>query len=370
MKKVKVKIVLIYLSIVIITIIFAIITKPLKLTITEYEINVAIIILAVELSILPFSFGTVKVDEVAAMFFFEKPIGELTSGWYLAPYGIISVKKENGAFFQDELPAEPENIFRGDGPTPEGKFPPIRIKFGMPDKNDDEILKNDPYNVSIVADIVPVVAWRISNPIIFFTKMKTVENCRKILSDKSIAICGDNLSKMTPAKALLSLKSISKNLETTIRKATESTKGSSESWGIEIKDAYLKPFNFSHALNDAVVGVVKADLKKKETIISSEGERQKKINEGIGAAKAEESMLFAQAKGESKIKKLILEVERINLEKIIQLGETENGMLVIWMETLKKALENAEYSIVPGSELFTAISGIKEMLNKIKGGVK
>ena len=371
MRKIKIKIVMIYLGTIFATIITAKIIEYFELTATEYEVNIAIIILAIELSLLPFSFGTVEVDEVAAMFFFGKPIGELEPGWYLAPAGFIKVKKENGAFFQDELPAEPEKIYRGEGPTPDGKFPPNRIKFGMPAEDDSETLKKDPYNVSIVADVVPVVAWRICDPIVFFEKMKSVENCRKILSDKSIAVCGDELSKMTPAKALINLKAISKTLETAIREAVGSNEEeSTESWGIEIKDAYLKPFNFSHALNDAVVGVVKADLKRQETIKESEGSKQKKINEGIGDADAEEKMLIARAKGESEIKKLILEVERINLEKVIQLGESENGKLVLWMQTLQKALENAQYSIVPGSELFTATSGIKEMLDKIKGGVK
>jgi regulator of protease activity HflC (stomatin/prohibitin superfamily) len=357
MKKVLIN----YIYIIIATIISAIIINWFGLKISG--INIGIILLAFELSHLLFSFGTVKIDEVAVLFLFGKPIDTLKPGWYFAPFGIYSVRKENGAFFQDELPAEPENIFRGDGPTPEGKFPPIRIKFGMPRNDDDDTLKNDPYNVSIVADVVPVVAWRINEPILFFEKMKTVENCRKILSDRAIAVCGDQLSTMTPAKALQNLKSISENLEIEIKETVEP-------WGILIKDAFLKPFNFSHGLNDAVVGVAKADLKRQETIKISEGDKKKIINEGEGKADAEEKMLLARAKGESEIKKLILEVERINLEKVIKLGETEIGQLVLWMETLKKALEKAQYSIIPGSELFTATSGIKEMLEKIKGGVK
>jgi regulator of protease activity HflC (stomatin/prohibitin superfamily) len=355
------KVIFYYLSVIIATGILALIIFWLELD--SSGINIPILLLGIEVGLLFFSFGKVNTDEVAAMFYFGRPIGNLEPGWYFAPIFFYSVKKENGAFFQDELPAEPEDIFRGDGPTPEGKFPPIRIKFGMPRNDDDETLKNDPYNVSIVADVVPVVAWRITDPILFFTKMKTVENCRKILSDRAIAVCGDKLSTMTPAKALQNLRDISEELEKVL-------KASVVGWGIEIKDAFLKPFNFSHGLNDAVVGVVKADLKRQETIKESEGSRIKLINEGVGKADAEEKMLLARAKGESEIKKLILEVERINLEKVIKLGETDTGQLVLWMETLKKALEKAQYSIIPGSELFTATSGIKEMLEKIKGGVK
>lgn len=350
-----------YLSVIIFTV--SIILMLLK--IKTKGINIGTVLLTLELCYTALSYGTVKIDEVGAMFFLDRPMKNLKKGPYIAFLGILSVKKERGTFFQDELPAEPEKIYRGDDKVPDGMFPPIRIKFGMPREDDTESLKNDPYNVSIVADVVPVVAWRIANPIIFFEKMGTIENCRQILSDKAIAIFGDDLSQMTPAKALLELRKISQTLENELREAILK-----EKWGIELKDAYLKPFNFSHPLNDAVVNVVKEGEYAKATKIKAAAEKQKRIDEGDGAAYAEEKMLLAKAKGESEIKKLILEVERLNLKKVIKLGETENGKLIIWMETLKKAVENAQYSIIPGSELFTATSGIKEMLEKVKGGIK
>lgn len=309
-------------------------------------INVGIILLALEIIYLYLSFGKVEIDEVAVLFLWGRPIKELEPGLYIALLGIFSVRKEKGTFFNDELPSEPEKIFREDGKIPDGMFPPIRIKFGMPKEDDDEILKKDPYNVSIVADVVPVVSWRINNPIYFFQKMDTISNCRSLLSDKAIATFGDDLSKMTPAKALLNLKEISRNLEEEVKKSTKD-------WGIEIKDAYLKPFNFSHALNDSVVNVVKAGQKSQETRITADAEEYKKKREGAGIAEA---------------KRLLLEAEAIGLAKLAKISKTDEGKATLWMKTLSDAFEKAEYSIIPGGELFTSIAGIKEMLDKVKGG--
>jgi len=312
-------------------------------------INIGVILLVLKVSYLILSFGTVKMGEVAVILFLGKPILEPKPGPYLALLGLMSVRKEKGTFFQDELPAEPENIFRGDGSAPDGMFSPIRVKFGMPDKdNDDKKLAEDPYNVAIVAEVVPVVAWRIASPIVFFEKMGTIENCKKILSDKAIETFGGDFSTMTPAKALLDLRKISQKMEKQLREATEP-------WGIELKDAYVKPFNFSHSLNDAVVDVVKAEQKAKAIVKTAGAERQKRIEEGIGTAEAE---------------RLLLEARAIGIEKLAQICKTPEGQITLWMDTMAKAFEKAQYSIVPGSELFTATSGIKEMLDKIKGGIK
>lgn len=308
-------------------------------------VNVGIILLALEISYLYSSFGKIEVDEVAALFLWGRPIKELRPGLYIALLGIFSVKKEKGTIFQDELPGEPENIFREEGKVPEGMFPPIRIKFGQPDPK-DENLRDDPYNIAMVAEVVPVVAWKITSVITFFSEMGNVKNCRKILSDKAISVFGDDFSNVTPAKALLTLSATSQALENKLR---EETSGK----GIDIDDAYVKPFIFSHGLNLSVVNVSVATQNAIATRKTADAEEYKIKHEGMGTAEAE---------------RVLLEARAIGVKKLAAISKTPEGQATLWMETMGKAFEKAQYSIIPGSEVFTSIAGIKEMLDKVKGG--
>lgn len=239
-----------------------------------YGINIGIILLAFVASYLVFSYTIVHVGEVGMMTEWGKPIGEetLAPTWYFTPLGIVSVRKELGTVFQDELPADPEKIFRlpegskDDGKIPEGMFPPIRVKFGQPKKNDNQRLKDDPYNVAMVAEVVPVVSWRINNATMFFRVMGDVANCRQILADKAVELFGDEFANVTPAKAALTLNKTSEKLETMLKNEAQT-----KNWGIEIKDAYVKPFIFTHALNASVIGVSIAQQNAKATIHQAEG---------------------------------------------------------------------------------------------------
>lgn len=239
------------------------------------------IVLGFVVAYIIFSFGTVKADEVAMLSFFDRPVRNLHKGLYFAPWGIYSVKKERGTEFQDELPADPENIFRQDDKekVPPGMFPPIRVKFGSPDPNDPEPLKSDPYNIAMVAEVVPVVSWRIEDPCTFFQVLGSVENCKKILTDKAVEVFGDEFSRVTPAKASLELAVNSQKLENKL--VAETTGGR---WGIKVTDAYIKPFIFSHGLNTAVVEVKIADQAARATVITAGAERVKRREEATGTA--------------------------------------------------------------------------------------
>ncbi|MGH7250060.1 MAG: hypothetical protein ACREGC_03730, partial [Minisyncoccia bacterium] len=124
-------------------------------------VSVGEVLLALTLAYLIFSLGKVNIGQVGVLLHFGKPVKNLEAGLYFAPAGIYTVEKELGTIFEDELPADPEKIFREDDkvPVPKGMFPPIRVKFGQPKDDDDEGLKQDPYNVAMVAEVVPFVLW-------------------------------------------------------------------------------------------------------------------------------------------------------------------------------------------------------------------
>lgn len=306
------------------------------------------------------SFGTVKEDEIGAKFIFGKALMKLESGIYFALLGIVKIRKFNCTERQNELPSEPENIYDGDGIAPEGKFKPIRIKFGQARDDDDEKLSEDPYNIPMVTEVVPVVVWKITNVVTFVKTMRDVNNCLQILTDKTIAIFADDLSKITPARAMLELHNISDDLESDLKADIGLNRG------IEIIDAYLKPFNFSHSLNKSVIGVSISKQEAKAVGHRAEGEKKKKIKEGEGSAVAEKEMLKAKAE----MKEFLLRVEREDLEKTISLNIGEKAQFVLYTRMLQSAYENSQYSIIPGGELFSATAGLKEMLDKISGGGK
>lgn len=81
-------------------------------------------------------------------------------------------------------------------------------------------------------------------------------------------------------------------------------------------------------------------------------------------------MLAAKAIGDAQIREALLKAEAIGLKALSEIAKTPEGQIVLWIKTLETALSKASYSIIPGSDLYSAASGLQEMLNKVKGGIK
>ncbi len=249
-------------------------------------------LLGLVIAYLIFSFTTILGTEVAAMYILGNPVRNMSPGFYFTPVGFTTVLRDSSNMFQDELPSNPENIFRTDddkAPIPAGKFPPIRIKFGQPQDDDDPRLKSDPYNIAMVAEVVPVVSWHIVDPIKFYKALGDVANCRKLIADKCVAVFGDEFANVTPAKAALNLKHTSQVLQERLEKEVEDG-----NWGIKINDAYVKPFIFSHGFNKAVVGVKIAEEEGKAKVITATAEKDAAIQTATGAAKSVELAAAAE----------------------------------------------------------------------------
>ncbi|MFA5778286.1 MAG: SPFH domain-containing protein [Candidatus Paceibacterota bacterium] len=249
-------------------------------------VNAGAILLALVLAYLVFSFVTVKTDEVGMVEVFGKPVSDLGPGLCFAPALVSKVSKESANLFQFELPAEPEKIFRKEDveAVPAGMYPPNRIKFGSPDPNEEEPLKSDPYNIPMVADVVVVVSGRVKSLVRFKRTYGSLENLRKILSDRAVEACGVQFSKVTPAKALLSLKKTNDDLRDILQKEITQHGEDEKGGGFEFGDAYVKPFTFSHGLNKAVTGVKEAKLKAEAVSSTADGEKEKLEKEAAGTA--------------------------------------------------------------------------------------
>jgi regulator of protease activity HflC (stomatin/prohibitin superfamily) len=268
----------------------------------------------------------------------------------------MKLKRETKLIIQNELPCEPEKIWRTkegeDSKTiPEGYFPPIRITFGPPitdEKDPNFIPLGNPYNKQMTIEVTPVISWRIMDMKTFVSTIGTIERTIRQMEDVAITVFAEDFAKITPALALKNLNKHSEDLKIAIGNRVLN-------WGIEIMSAQIKPFGFSRGLNQSVIDVSKAEQAAKATRIGAAADRDATIDKGTGIAEAE---------------KLLLEARAIGTKKLAEACNTTEGQIALWMETMGKAFEKAQYSIVPGSELFTSIAGIKEMLEKVKGGRK
>lgn len=306
------------------------------------DVGFALIIIQILITIM--SVGKTENFEVGFISLFGKPLYQLKPGAYYALPFIMEVWKERGTIFQDELPANPEKIFRQDDemPVPEGMFPPIRIKFGPPDPNDNIAIDN-PYNKEMTVEVVPVVSWQIEDPIKFRARIGSVELMRKILEDQAIALFNAEFAHITPAKASRILNETSDKLKAKLQSEVTDL-------GITIHTAFIKPFIYSHNLNKSVIAVSVSEQAALKTKIESAATRQKLIDEGAGAAEA---------------RRLLLEAEAVGTKQLAELAKTSEGQIVLWMETLKTAMERSQFSIIPGSEAYSALGGLMETFKRI-----
>ena len=241
-----------------------------------YGINVGATVLALVIAYVILSLGYVQTGEKAMITLFGDPIGkgDICPGLYLALLGIVQVRKVASTLFQDELPADPEKIFRDEGKVPEGMFPPNRIKFGPPPKEAPtdpdklkihNLLKDSPYYREMVAEVPIVVAWQVESATGFFKKVGSVEVCRRMLNDISVDTFGDDFAKITPAQAAFQNRETAKEMLIALRaKVTD--------WHITIHDGYVKPFIYGHHLNEAVEQVSVADLTSQGVILKAKGD--------------------------------------------------------------------------------------------------
>jgi regulator of protease activity HflC (stomatin/prohibitin superfamily) len=232
-----------------------------------------------------FSFRNVGQTELGAILFFGKPVKEVSSGLVFVPFGICKLEIETRLVIQEELPGNPELIFRGDGETPKGMFPPIRIPFAdKPEKGDD------PLNKRITAEIVPVIRWRILNYITFLINIGSKEEAKRQMEDVTIALCMRELPQKSVAEALVTLQDFNKKLQKTIEELVGS-------WGIKVETVQIKLINFHRELNKAIASVAEAGFQKKAVITVGEGERQKRMLEGEGSGLAEKAVLDGRTAG-------------------------------------------------------------------------
>jgi len=305
------------------------------------------------------SLSTIGPTELGALLVFGRPVKELGSGLVFIPFGICSLEKETRLVIQDELPTDPDKIFRPGKEESELNIadpkykdfkPPIRIPFGYPDK---EGLENeDPLDNRVTAEVVPVIRWKITKGkyLTFLTTIGSREDARRQMEDTTVATLMEAFAQITPAVALKGLKAHNENLK---KKLIESVVG----WGIEIIDAEVKAINFNRSLNEAITSVPEADLEKHAKILIAEGERRKLELEGEGAGAAEKAILDGRTEG------LVQMAKKLGV----------NPELVLSALTAQSITDNpSDKVIIAGSEGFTNLAAMAGAIGETikKGGSK
>lgn len=275
--------------------------------------------------------------ELGARILFGKPIDQVSSGFVFVPVGIFELEIAPAIFIQDELPSNPENIFRGDGQVPEGKFPPIRIPFGLPTEEND-----DPYDHRMTQEVVPVITWRIEDFIKFLTTIGSKEEARRQMEDTAVAMLTEAFAKITPAVALSDLATKSDELLDAIDKRVDG-------WGIELKSVKIKAINFNHELNAAILNVPQATVNAKAAIITAEAKKRQMELEGAGAGNAEKAILDGRTAG---LKNMVSE-----------LGI--DGRAVLAAETARGITSNpGQKTIIAGSGGFSDLAMVGSILGE------
>lgn len=318
----------------------------------ELKWNWGLAVFLVQLFYALISFRTVGPTKLGALLFFGKPLYEVRSGLVFVPFGICQLKIETRLTIQDELPADPEHIFRNEDKevVPEGKFPPIRIPFGFPKKTEelkridikfpegstkgelDIPPENDPLNIRVTAEVVPVIRWRIKNYIKFLTTIGSREEARRQMEDCAIGSLTREFAKITPAVALANLGTYSFNL-------SEQIKERILNWGIELASVQVKMINFHRDLNAAIGSVPQAKLGKEKDRLEGEGKGAK-----------EKAILDGRTDG----------LNRMADELKI------SGAAVLGAETARAITENpGQKTIVVGSAGFSELVGVASAVGEV-----
>ncbi|MEI6843606.1 MAG: SPFH domain-containing protein [bacterium] len=289
------------------------------------------------------SIQTVEPGRIGALVFLGRPYKQVGPGPVFAPRRIIGVITEDSRIKEIELPAEPENIWRGtkddeNAPSPDPKLrPPIRIKFGK--RSDDERIADDPYNIRIVAEVPIVVSYQLTDILLWLENMGDHAEARKNLEDTAIKLFNASFATVSPAYVNLYIEKYSNDL-------LEALDAAVETWGIEIRMATIKPIVFSHNLNKAVVAASEAIETAKATRTTAAADRDKAIEAGRGAASAARDLLLAEADG--LLAKLSKQAE--GTEKLRQLIAKPGGLDVVQLQTLVDALKNGNNTFLTGGD--------------------
>lgn len=328
------------------------------------------------------SLRSVGIEELGATSFFGQPIEEVDPGLVLVPFPFVKLHHDPRGIIQMEIPGEPEEVQKEDEDRIEpGKKAPVRIIHSPPetavfyvengstgkfttknwasfDSKEQTAIKEDPLNRRLATEVSTILRLRIrpGEYIQFIQVIGDLDKARKQLEDAVVSAEQSELGKVTASHAVIRKSYISELIKRAVEIRTGEIPRPEDgkfnlSWGVDVETVEIKLIDTGETVNRAVAAASAAGFRKHETITTAEGERQKRILEGEGLAKA---------------RQLLLEAEAVGAAKLAEVAGTDAGKMALALETMRDALKGANYSIVPSEGFLGAVSALQETLGKVK----
>lgn len=245
------------------------------------------------------SFRIVRVTERGAVLFFGKELYEVESGLQFIPWLICTLEKEQCTVFEDEMPTDPEKIYRAERGKPDyvpadllekGYRPPLRVTFagieneeGASEKQeadgDKKIKVDDPLEERLTVEVPGIVRWHIVDFIKFLKVVGDRKAAKEQMADVYISFITTELPKVTLKDFLADRSKYDEKIRVVLDSVTEG-------WGIKVDTVKIKEIGISHELNIKI-----------QTMAESRAQKRAQLLEGQGLGAKELAILRARTDG-------------------------------------------------------------------------
>ncbi len=288
-----------------------------------------------EIGLLHFLAGIRIVDanRIAGIFVLGWMTKEVSGTIICVPPGPFWVIQFDALTKEMEIPAEPENIWRGEGNPPADRRelrPPIRITFAEGEN------KDDPLERRVTEEVSFFVRIRVNQFFNFYRRIGSIEEAKHQLEDVGVSYLAEVLPQHTLSEAITKVKDYSAELD---RRLKEATKG----WGATVVTSRVKQFPFSRSLNTAIQKMAESTANKRAAIIQAQGEEEKRALEGLGTGRGARSELEQRAMG---MKRMARELD------------SDSGRLILGAETARLIGQGGSTKLIVGAPGVREIIGL------------
>lgn len=285
----------------------------------------------------------------------------VNSGPVLVPFLIFSLKKETKLRIQFQIPDEPEFVDKTGNDVPaKGKVFPIRVTHATPETaidGNDKQYEGDPLHARMTTEWLVAIWMQITDYSTFLQVIGSRENAKAQLRDIAEATLKAYCGKYTPAQIIPRLDEVREALRIDLDKLVAS-------WGAVIPDIALTEMDLGKKINETLRSIPAAKLQKIVTVRNAEAAKEASLLEGQANATNRELFLDKEGAMIAKNRRILLEAEAIGAKALAEVMKTDEGRVAAQLETLRTALEKANYSILPGDSLYPLLSGLKNALGQ------
>lgn len=293
-------------------------------------------------------FRKVDTDEVAGADFFGKPVHQFDSGLKWVPWGLFGFNKEPTTYVEAEFPGDADLIQWSDEKTPlePGRVRPIYLTTGeKPAKPGEERLPTD---MQMNIGVAEYVQFQLVKSRFFDLEVNIGDIDERKRGEIQTTITGgaDPTAKMLEAVrqmrdtssafllvvlGQISLNEIRQHLALINQLLKLMLQAKVMDWGLEVVDGKITKLNGGHEFSKRIQDRADAIADRDAAITRAQGEKQKRILEGEGAAAAELASLKAKADGFEALAektKTKAGAQAMNAEVVRELAQAGNIVVV------------------------------------------